>query len=106
MVGRLRRIPMGRALLLTLVALTLVFAAIAAIAIGNLYDSRQTYEEQLARAYALEASSARLLAASVVEEVALRERGRNAANLRRRATGSFDSEAVRARQLAASDRES
>jgi signal transduction histidine kinase/ActR/RegA family two-component response regulator len=97
---------MGRALLLALAGLTVVFAAIAAIAIGNLYESRQTYEDQLARAYALEASSARLLAASVVEEVALSARGPNAAALRRRAAGAFDSEVVRARRLASSDRDS
>src|SRR4051812_25930494 len=99
----LGRIPMGSAIRLALVGMTLVFAVIAAVAIGNLYESRQTYEDQLGRAYALEASSARLLAAGVVEEVALRQRGRNAAALRRGAASAFDGEARRALALARSD---
>src|SRR4051812_19472369 len=99
----LGRIPMGSAIRLALVGMTLVFAVIAAVAIGNLYESRQTYEDQLGRAYALEASSARLLAAGVVEEVALRQRGRNAAALRRGAAKAFNGEAAHALALARSD---
>src|SRR4051812_8258847 len=102
----LGRIPMGSAIRLALVGMTLVFAVIAAVAIGNLYESRQTYEDQLGQAYALEASSARLLAAGVVEEVALRQRGRNAAALRRGAAAAFDGEAAHALDLARSDRRS
>src|SRR3954469_23513715 len=99
----LGRIPMGSAIRLALIGMTLVFAVIAAVAIGNLYESRQTYEDQLGRAYALEASSARLLAAGVVEEVALRQRGRNAARLRRGAASAFDGEARRPLARARSD---
>src|SRR3954447_18742741 len=99
----LGRIPMGSAIRLALVGMTLVFAVIAAVAIGNLYESRQTYEDQLGRAYALEASSARLLAAGVVEEVAMRQRGRNAAALRRGAATAFAGEAAHALGLARSD---
>src|SRR3954467_12211071 len=102
----LGRIPMGGAIRLALVGMTLVFAVIAAVAIGNLYDARQTYEDQLAKAYALEASSARMLAAGGVGEVALRQRGRNAVRLRRRSASAFDAEAAHARGLAASDGQS
>jgi signal transduction histidine kinase/DNA-binding NarL/FixJ family response regulator len=97
---------MGRAIRLALVGLTLAFAAIAAISIGNLYSARQTYEDELARAYALEASSARMLAAGVVEEVALRQRGPNASELRRQSAEAFDAEAAHALELARADRES
>ncbi len=57
---------------LALLGLTLVLAAIAAIGVSSLYSARQRYEDRLASAYALEASSGRLLAASVVEEATLR----------------------------------
>ena len=104
--GLLRRIPMGRAIGLALICMTLVSAAIAVLAISDLYEARQDYEDELARAYELEASSARLLAAGVLEDVSLRQGGPDAAELRRGSAGAFDDEAAHALELAALDRES
>jgi signal transduction histidine kinase/DNA-binding NarL/FixJ family response regulator len=102
----LSRLPLGRSIRLALLGLTVLLAAIAAIAIGNLYDARQRYEDGLARAYELEAASSRLLAAGVVEETALVARGRRASDVRRRAAAAFDAEARTALALAGRDRES
>jgi cell division protein FtsX len=66
--GVLRRLPLARTLTLSLVGLTLVLALVAALAIGNLYEARQDYEDALARTYELESASSRLLAAGVIEE--------------------------------------
>jgi signal transduction histidine kinase/DNA-binding response OmpR family regulator len=99
----LRRVPLGRTIRVALLGLTVALGVIAAVAIGSLYNARQGYEDDLARAYELEASSARLLAAGVLEEVALGERGHAAVRLRRRARAGFEAEAARARTLARGD---
>jgi signal transduction histidine kinase/CheY-like chemotaxis protein/HAMP domain-containing protein len=104
--GALKRLPLGRTIGVALLGLTLLLAVIAAVAIGNLYDARQRYEDTLARTYELEGSSARLLAAGVLEEVTLRQRGQGAARVRRRAGAGFDAEAARALSLARGDRRS
>jgi signal transduction histidine kinase len=102
----LQRLPLGRTIRLALLGLTVALGVIAAVAIGNLYDARQRYEDELAKAYELEAASARVFAVGVVEELALRERGRNAPGLRQLAASGFDAEAGRALDLAAGDGES
>ncbi|MFL5869432.1 MAG: ATP-binding protein, partial [Thermoleophilaceae bacterium] len=103
MVGRL---SLGKTLRLLLLGLTVLLGTIAAIAIGDLYQARQDYEDQLARAYDVQVASSRLLAAGVVEEAALGTNGTGAAALRRRAADSFDTAALSALQLARSDPES
>jgi signal transduction histidine kinase/CheY-like chemotaxis protein len=105
--GRLwQLLPLGRTIRVALLGLTLLLALIAAVGIGNLYSARQDYEDELARAYELESSSSALLAASVIEEAALRRRGRDAADARSRAVDAFDDEAARALELAREDDES
>jgi signal transduction histidine kinase/CheY-like chemotaxis protein/HAMP domain-containing protein len=109
MVGRrgiLSRLPLGRTIAVALLGLTLALAVIAAVAIGNLYDARQRYEDTLTRTYELQGSSARLLAAGVLEQVALREGGSGAVPVRRRAATEFDAEAGRALSLAHGDGQS
>jgi signal transduction histidine kinase/CheY-like chemotaxis protein len=104
--GLLARLSLGRSIRLALVGLTLVLGAIAAIAMGNLYNTRQNYEDELARAYGLEAVSSRLLAAGVVEETSFAVRGARAASVRSRAAAAFDAQAGRALALARDDPES
>ena len=105
--GRLlERLSLGRTIWLSLIGLTLVLGVIAALGIGNLYSARQDYEDELARAYELESTASAMLAAGVVEEAALRERGADAAESRRRAAAGFDAEARRALSLASPDEES
>jgi signal transduction histidine kinase/CheY-like chemotaxis protein len=104
--GLLARLPLGQTIRLALLALTLLLAGIAAIAIGNLYDARQTYEDKLAGAYQLEAVSSRLLAAAVIEEAALGARGRRGASARAQAAQAFEREAARSLSLATVDDES
>jgi signal transduction histidine kinase/DNA-binding response OmpR family regulator len=99
----LGRLPLGRTLLLALVGLTLALGAIAAVAIGNLYQARQRYEDTLARTYALEVAGSRLVAAGVAEQAAERRTGPGARAARRRAAAVFDAEARRARGPAARD---
>jgi signal transduction histidine kinase/CheY-like chemotaxis protein len=104
--GALQRLPLARTMRLALIGLTLVLAGIAALAIGNLYDARQRYENELARTYELEAASARLLAAGVIEESALARFGRGSGELRREAAAAFEREALRSLSLAGEDTES
>ena len=104
--GPLRRLPLAPTLTLSLVGLTLVLALVAALGIGNLYEARQDYEDELARTYELESASSRLLAAGVIEETSFRERGAGARGARRRAARAFDAVAERALALARTDPES
>jgi len=104
--GLRARLPLAPTLTLALVGLTLVLAVVAALGIGNLYSARQEYEDALARTYALEAASARLLAAGVIEETALTARGRGSAQRRRVARRAFDAQASQVRRLARGDRQS
>lgn len=102
----LRRLPLAPTLTLALLGLTLVLALVAALGIGNLYETRQDYEDALARSYELESASSRLLAAGVIEETSFRERGARARGARRRAAGAFDAVAAQALSLARTDPES
>ena len=70
---------------------------IAALGIGSLYSARQDYEDELARTYELESRPRALLAAGVVEEAALRERGPDAAAARRRAAAGASTPRPRGR---------
>jgi signal transduction histidine kinase/DNA-binding response OmpR family regulator len=100
------RLSLGRTLSLSLIGLTLVLGVIAALGIGSLYSARQDYEDDLATTYELESTASAMLAAGVVEEAALRERGADAEEAGRRAAAGFDAEAERARRLAQGDEES
>ena len=102
----LKRLPLAPTLTITLIALTLLLALIAAIGIGKIYSARQDYENAIARTYELQASAARLLAAGVIEETAFRNRGPNAPEARANAREAFDNEARIASTLAADDDES
>jgi signal transduction histidine kinase/CheY-like chemotaxis protein/PAS domain-containing protein len=101
--GSSRRLALAPTLTLALVGLTLVLALIAGLGIGSIYSARQDYEDALARAYELESSSSRLLAAGVIEEAALRRRDRGAAGARREARRAFDAQASQSLTLAGGD---
>jgi signal transduction histidine kinase/DNA-binding response OmpR family regulator/HAMP domain-containing protein len=102
----LKRLPLAPTLTITLIALTLILALIAAIGIGNIYAARQDYEDAIARSYELQASGSRLLAAGVIEETAFRNRGPDAAQARANAAQAFDAEARITQSLAQEDDES
>src|SRR3954452_468975 len=102
----LGRLSLGRTLRLILLGLTVLLGTIAAIAIGNLYQARQRYEDKLADAYGVQVASSRLLAAGVIEEASLGAGGPASAADRHRARIAFDAEARRALQLASDDRPS
>lgn len=95
------RFSIGRALRAAIAGLTLVLGLVAALAVANLYDTRQNYEDELARTYALETQAARVLAAGVIEEAALR--GAVGASERSSAAAGFEAEAARALALAPAD---
>lgn len=97
----------ARTLRLALVGLTVVLAVIGAIGIAALYDARQTYEDELVAASALEVSAANLLATTVALEANLaRPRNRRAARFVQSAARSFGDGAARVDRLAAGDAES
>ena len=102
----LTRLPLAPTLTIALVGLTLVLALIAAVAIGNLYSARQEYENTLARSYEVEAASARLLAAGVIEETALVATGPGARAARQRARSTFGDAARATLRLAQGDPDS
>ena len=104
--GLLRRLPLAPTLTLSLIGLTLVLALIAALGIGNLYATRQDYEDSLARTYELESASSRLLAAAVIEETTFRRNDREAPAARRRARQAFDGQAAEVLALADDDAQS
>jgi signal transduction histidine kinase/CheY-like chemotaxis protein len=97
------RLSLGRTLTLSLLGLTLVLGLIAALSVGDLLSSRQRYEDALARSYRLEAASARLLAAGVLEEAALGRTDRGGASARRRARRAFAATVDEAGVLAGGD---
>ena len=99
-------LSLGRTIRLMLIVVTLALAVVAALGIGSLYNTRQDYEDDLARAYELESAGSRMLAAGVIEEAALARRDRNARTARAAAARAFDAEARRALDLAAGDDES
>jgi len=98
------RLTLARSLRLALLGLTVVLAAVAAGGVAYLYETRQTYEDQLATAYELRAAASRLLAAGVVEEATLRTTsGPSAASRRREARRAFTLTLEDARALASGD---
>ena len=95
---------MARTLRLSLLGLTIVLAVIGAIGIAALYDARQTYEDELAAASALEVSAANLLASGVALEANLaRRRSRRTAQFVQSAARSFQDGAARLDRLADGD---
>ncbi len=99
----MRGLSIALALRLALIGLTLVLALIAVLGVASLYGSREDYEAELSRAYALEATSSRLLAAGVVEQTAALSGGAEARRNSERAMRIFDREAEAARELAEQD---
>ncbi len=100
------RLSLGRTLTLSLLGLTLVLGVIATLSVGDLLSSRQRYEDALASSYRLEAASARLLAAGVLEEEALGRTDRGGPRARRRARQAFAATIDEAGALAGGDAES
>ena len=102
----MRGLSIALGLRLALIGMTVVLIVIAALGVASLYGARADYEEAIVRSYELEASTARLLTAGVLEQSALLTR-RDARNGGiRRAGRLFDAEAARARELASTDGES
>jgi signal transduction histidine kinase/DNA-binding response OmpR family regulator len=100
----MRHLPIGRALTLALVALTLVFAVIAALGIASLYAARQNYENEISSTSSLSIAAANLASAGIVEEEVLRDaRGPAAASERVGAQASYRANATFAKRLAAGD---
>ena len=98
------RRSIARTLRLALLGLTIVLAIIGAIGIAALYDARQTYENELTAASALEVSAANLLAATVALEANLaRPRSRRAARFVQSAARSFEDGAGRLERLSRDD---
>ncbi len=94
----------ARTLRLSLLGLTIALAIIGAIGIAALYDARQTYEDELSAASALEVSAANLLASTVALEANLaRPRSRRAARFVRSAARSFQDGAARLDRRAGGD---
>lgn len=94
----------ARTLRLSLLGLTIALAIIGAIGIAALYDARQTYEDELSAASALEVSAANLLTSTVALEANLaRTRSRRAARFVRSAARSFQDGAVRLDRRAEGD---
>ena len=89
---------------LALLGLTIVLAIIGGIGIGALYEARQSYEDEVAEASALEVAAANLLTSTVALEANLaRPRSRRAARFVAAAAESFDLGAGRVAAFAAQD---
>ncbi|MEX2252714.1 MAG: ATP-binding protein [Thermoleophilaceae bacterium] len=99
-------LSLGRSLRLALIGLTVVLGVVAALGVGGLYSARQDFEDALVRSYELEAASAQLLAAGVIEESTFGLRGEGAPAARASAVEAFDERARRALVLARGDPES
>ena len=98
------RSSIARSVQASLLGLTIVLTAIAAIGIAGLYASRQHYEDRLGDALSLQASAGKLLAAGVVEEATLRlAPGAMNVGTRARAERAFEIALREARTLAAND---
>lgn len=94
----------ARTLRLSLLGLTIVLAVIGAIGIAALYDARQTYEDELTAASAVEVSAANLLASAVALQANLAQpRSRRAARFVRSAARSFEDGAARLTLLSRDD---
>jgi signal transduction histidine kinase/DNA-binding response OmpR family regulator/HAMP domain-containing protein len=101
-----RGFSIARSLQVALLGLTIVLAVVAALGIASLYDSRQRYEDRLARTYELEAAASNLLAAGVLEDAALRRTGQTGRTAAAAARRAFDTVAADARRIAADDAQS
>jgi signal transduction histidine kinase/ActR/RegA family two-component response regulator len=100
----MQSLSIARLLRLTLIALTLVLAVIAALGVASLYNARQRYENALERSSALSTAAANLSVAGIAEEQVLRDvHGPGAAAARSRAAAGFDTAARVATSLAADD---
>jgi signal transduction histidine kinase/DNA-binding response OmpR family regulator len=97
----MRRLSIARSVQLALLGLTLALTTIAGLGVASLYGSRQDYEDRLSEALELQASAARLLAGSVVEEATLRTDASDAT--RRQARSAFDSAVSDAQAKAGGD---
>lgn len=95
------RLPLARSLVVALLGVSLVLAVIAVLAVSSLYESRQVYENELARSYSTEVAVANLLAAGVVEEAVLRTGGDTSA--RQRVAASYGLAAAAARAAVRGD---
>ena len=100
----MQRLSIARSLRLALVALTLALAAIAALGVASLYNSRQTYENKLEHTSALATAAANLAGAGIAEEEVLRDaRGPQAAAARAQVAAAYQSAAQTATNLAHAD---
>jgi signal transduction histidine kinase/CheY-like chemotaxis protein len=100
----MQRMSIARSLRLTLIALTLALAVLAAVGVAGLYQARQSYENTLASSSALSTAGANLLAAGAVEEEALRAPHDTAGDLARgAATAEYGAAASATEQLASRD---
>ena len=100
----MQRFSIARSLRITLIALTLALAVLAAVGVSSLYRARQSYENTLAGSSALATAGANLLAAGAVEEEALRAPAGAAGDAARRAAeADYALAAQRAAQLALGD---
>src|ERR1700722_16115553 len=100
----MQHLSIARSLRLTLIALTLALAVLAAVGVASLYQARQNYENTLASSSALSTAGANLLAAGAVEEEALRAPpGAAGAAARRTAAADYQDAGQVAARLAASD---
>jgi len=100
----MQRLSIARSLRLTLIALTLALAVLAAVGVASLYRARQSYENTLASSSALATAGANLLAAEAVEEEALRApAGPAGSSARRVAAFDYAIAARTASGLAAAD---
>jgi signal transduction histidine kinase/DNA-binding NarL/FixJ family response regulator len=100
----MHRLSIARSLRLTLIALTLALAVLAAVGVASLYRARQSYENALATSSALATAGANLVAAGAVQEEALRApRGAAGALARRGAAADYAAAARTAAGLASAD---
>lgn len=100
----MQRLSIARSLRLTLIALTVGLAVLAAVGVSGLYSTRQGYENTLASSSDLATAGANLLAAGAVEEEALRAPPGRAGNAARQAASAdYELAARDVTRLAASD---
>jgi signal transduction histidine kinase len=100
----MQRLSIARSLRLALVALTLALAAIAALGVASLYNSRQSYENKLEQTSSLATAAANLAGAGIAEEEVLRDaRGPQAAAAGAQVAAAYDTAANTATALAAND---
>ena len=101
---RMQHLSIARSFRLALVALTLALAAIAALGVSSLYNSRQSYENTLEQTSSLATAAANLAGAGIAEEEVLRDaRGPQAAPARAQVANAYEAAATTATSLAAND---